>query len=87
MFTTLKYIVVELKSSCACSVVGSSQYMDPLHLQLKVQYTVKLEPRCTTDPAVDLMSQDFSPVQSCTASTVTAMKTDQDRNIVAMNHQ
>lgn len=36
-------------------------YMDPLHLHVKVQYTLKLEPSCTTGPALDQMEQDFSP--------------------------
>lgn len=35
--------------------------MDPLHLHANVQYTLKLEPRCTTGPALDQMEQDFSP--------------------------
>lgn len=61
MFTTLKYMVVEFSSMWFCSVGGWSLYMDPLHLQLKVQYTWKLEPRCTTGPELDQMEQDFSP--------------------------
>lgn len=61
MFTTLKYIVVEFKSMCLCSVGGWPLRMDFLHLKLKVQYTVKLVSRCTTGPALDQMKQDFSP--------------------------
>lgn len=61
MLTAFKYIVVELYFLWLCSVGGWSLYMDPLHLHLKVQYTWKLEPRCTTGPAVDQMAQDFSP--------------------------
>lgn len=60
--------------------------MDPLHLQLKVQYTLKVEPRCTTGPALDQMAQDLSPKQSCTASTVT-VKMDHVWDIVAMSHE
>lgn len=83
MFTTLKYMVVKLNSLCVCSVGGWSLYMDPLHWHLKVQYTSKLEPRCTVFPALDHMVQDFSPMQSCTVSTVTAMRIDHVWGIVA----
>lgn len=61
MFTTLKCIVVELNCMCFCGVGGWSLYMDLLHSQLKVQYTLKLEPRCTTGPLLDQMTHDFSP--------------------------
>lgn len=61
MLTTFKYMVVEFNFSWLSSLGGWSLYMDPLHLNLKVQYTLKVEPRCTTDPAVDQMAQDFSP--------------------------
>lgn len=58
-------MVVELNFSWLCGLGGWSLYMDPLHLHLKVQYTLKVEPRCTTGPAVDQMTQDFSPKRRC----------------------
>lgn len=46
---------------CFCGVGGWLLAMDPLHTQLKVQDTLKLEPRGTMDPALDEMVQDVSP--------------------------
>lgn len=61
MFVTFTNTVVELNSWCLCSLRGWSLYMAPVHLHLKVQYTWKLEPICTTGLELNQMEQDFMP--------------------------
>lgn len=54
-------MVVEFSASCFCFVGPWPLYMEPVHIRLKMQNTSKLEPSCTTDSVLDLMTQDLSP--------------------------
>lgn len=54
-------MVVEFNSMWLCGFGGWPLCMYPLHLQLKLQYTVKLVSLCTTDPTLDQMVQYLSP--------------------------
>lgn len=58
-------MVVKLNFMLRCSVLwcvsGSWLYMDPVHLYLKKQYTLKVEPLFTTGPSEDQTVQLPSP--------------------------
>lgn len=65
MFSTLRNMVVSFNCWCWGSLQTPSTHfcidLDFVHLGTKVQYKSKLEPCHTSSPAVDQISQDFSP--------------------------